>query len=116
MEVNVHQAFFTVKGREIRLTKSVAKQFPLRHHGYTPNRGISRANRMLQGKPYEEALCKTQARTLDRDLSGWMLLVKDEEAGLIWVRPVRVGYSNQKTVRERGGCWDVLSTIPTVIL
>lgn len=116
MEVKVHQAFFAVKGREIQLTKSVARQFPLRHYGYMPNRGVSRETRMLQGMSYAEAICKVQARTIDRDLSGWLLLVEDEEAGLVWVRPVRVAYSNRQTVGERGGHRDVLSTIPTVIL
>jgi len=114
MEVKIHQAFLVVKSRETRLTKDKARQFPIRH--WRDYNCDLRPERMLIGQPVPKPICKVRARTLDRDLSGWMILVPDKEAGLIWVRPVLVPLRNQEKIREEGGRWDVLSAIPTVIL
>lgn len=114
MEVKIHQAFLVIKGREVRVTKSIAKQFPLRT--WRNQMGEDRSLRMLTGRPTPKPICKVQARTLDKGLSGWMILVPDNEAGLVWVRPVLVPLGNQERIKEEGGHWDVLSEIPTVIL
>ncbi len=119
MKVKIHQAFLVVKSRETRLTKDKARQFPIRHYGYLgylPEGERSREDRMLSGQPYPKAICKVRAQALDRNLDGWMLLVPDREAGLVWVRPTRVAHYHQGKVRTEGGCWDILSEIPTVIL
>lgn len=109
MEVAIYQASLTVEGRRTRLTKAIAKQFPV-HHWYDGDRSA----KVSAGHSVPSALCKVQASTLVRDTGGWLILIRDDVAGLLWTRPAPC--SPRLSDPQTDKAWDDLVKIPTVIL
>lgn len=108
MEVQVYRATLTVEGRTVRLTKAIAKQFPI-------HTGSRRWDTMAKGESVPEPICKVNGKTLGAS-SNWLYLVEDSEAGLVWVPPVGFYPALLERMRERGGDEDDPSEVPTVIL
>ena len=99
MEVQLYQAFLTIEGKKVKLTKSIARQFQLHLRDW------GRMRKIAHHEPFDSAICKVQAKLISRDLTGWLILVPNDESGLMWTRAVRA---------QEGG--DKLKDIPTVIL
>lgn len=107
IEVKVHVAYITVRGESKRLTKAIAKQFPVKG---------DRSTSAMRGTEEPEPLCKINAATIDKDYTGWFLLVPDPIAGLVWTRPADFREDFLPSVLDRGGWYDNMEAIPTVIL
>jgi len=100
MKVDIYIATIQTELREVRLTKNIAKQFPIRY-------GSDRWDRYVRGEDVPRALCKIRGATIGT--SGWLILVEDDVAGLAWDVPVM----NDELVKSG---FDDLTEIPTVIL
>lgn len=107
MEVQVHRAFLTIEGRKVRLTKAIASQLPCHRRTY-----YERSARIARNLPVPKAICKLMAKVLDRHDHGWLILVPDPIAGLVWTRPAVLPDKEPDDTRR----WDDLQAIPTVVL
>jgi len=94
---------------ERRLTKAIAKQFPLKF-------GSERFDLAVTCQPKPEPICKVLAGTLERDALGWLVLTEDPIAGFAWFRPVTGDKKLEQSLIDRGSWIDDLATIPTAIL
>lgn len=108
MEVQVSIASLVVEGKAIRLTKSVAKQFPLCS-------GQERQRAGDKGEEAAEPIAKVMGQTLGAHCS-WLYLVQDDEAGLAWQPANVVGPDYERRVVERGGWVDHPEEVPTIVL
>jgi hypothetical protein len=77
IEVQVFQAALLVEGKRVRLTKTIARQFPILD-------GRKRWDAAVVGEPQPEPICKVAGKVLGTSYT-WMYLVEDAEAGLGWV-------------------------------
>ena len=108
MEVRVSQVFLFVEDRKVRLTKSMARQFPILDGG-------KRWRAAEHGRPQPEPICKVTGKVLGQSWS-WMYLVEDEVAGLGWVAAMQPDPRFAETILKRGGWIDEPGQVPTVIL
>lgn len=92
----------------MRLTKAIAKQFPIR-------RNSGRWDATVKGEDVPQAICKIAGKTLGA-ASEWLFLVKDEVAGLAWVPPVSFYPALAEQVRARGIKADDPAAVKTIIL
>jgi hypothetical protein len=109
MKVKVYQAILTIGKRQVRLTKSIAKQLPILD-------GRKRWRAAEQGEPQSEPIAKVIGKTLGEDLHIWMYLIEDPEAGLGWVAAMNPHPDYAKDIVERGGWIDHPENVPTIIL
>ena len=108
MKVKIHEVTLIVNEKERRLTKSIAKQFPILD-------GDKRWRAAEKGQPQPEPICKVLGSVLD-STHRWLYLVQDEVAGLGWVAPCEAQRDFARVIVERGGWIDVPANVPTVIL
>ena len=109
IEVQIHRAYLVVEGKRVKLTKSIAKQFPVLN-------ATARWDAAVMGEPQPEPLCKVAGKVLGEELYAWMYLVPDEEAGLGWIAAMQPSEGMVQRILERGGWVDDPSRVPTVIL
>jgi len=113
MKIEVVRAWIVTDEGKARLTKAVAKQFPVRNNN-------DRIDAMERGEAEQPSpIGKVLATVfLGKEGWGWFILVRDELAGYAWVRPAAYPAASdyRTTVLARGGWEDDLSTIPTIIL
>lgn len=108
MKIRTSQVFLMVKDREVRLTKSVAKQLPILD-------GQARWRAAERGEPQPQPICKVIGKVLGQNWS-WMYLVEDDVAGLGWVAAMQPDPRFAEMIVERGGWVDDPAQVPTVIL
>ncbi len=108
IQVNVHRAYLVIEDRKEKLTKAIARQFPILE-------GRQRWDAALAGEPQPEPICKVRGEVLKQPFN-WMYLVEDEEAGLGWVAAMQPDEKFAETILARGGWVDEPSQVPTVIL
>jgi len=108
VDVQIFQAKLTIEEKTVKLTKSVAKQFPIRS-------GRERWDAVVKGKDVPQPLGKVAGKMLGA-VGEWLFLVKDEEAGLVWVPPTSFFSALAEQVRARGNKEDNPSEVPTLIL
>ena len=108
MRVKVHEVTLTVNEKEKRLTKVIARQFPI-----LDGRERWRAAELGQVQP--EPICKVMGSVLG-STHRWLYLVSNEEAGLAWVAATEMGIEYAEMVLERGGWVDKPADVPTAIL
>lgn len=113
--VQVFQATLVFQEQSVKLTKAVAKQFPVLKPFSV--RFDAMAEAVRDGTPSEEALpsayLKVNAKSIDKDaLGSWYLLVDHPDGGLAWASPVHP----ESYVARKGWPHDDLASIPTVIL
>ncbi len=106
MKVRISRVFLTIEDREVRLTKSMAKQFPILD-------GAARWRAAEHGEAQPEPICKVAGRVLGQSWS-WLYLVEDEVAGLGWVAAMQPDPRLADTIVEHGGWVDDPSQVPTV--
>lgn len=108
MEVKVYQATLTTEEKTVRLTKPIAKQFPIRS-------GTRRWDAIVKGEDVPKAIGKVVGKTLGAS-SEWLFLVEDKEAGLAWVPPALFYPALAEKILARGTELDNPSGVPTLIL
>ena len=99
VQVTIHTATLTIEEQTVKLTKGIAKQFPV-----LPL--TTRWDEIVAGTP-REPICKVNGEALGKT-AQWYYLVQDDAAGLAWVEPI---------VRNdilKG--YDDLAEVPTVVL
>jgi len=106
--VNVHVVTLQVEERSQRLTKAIARQFPVLESAV-------RWRAMENGQPVSAPICKVRGQTLGH-IWEWMYLVEDATAGLAWVAAMQVRPDYKPVIVERGGYVDTPELVPTVIL
>lgn len=104
MKVDVYQAVLTIEGKKKVLNKAMAKQFPV----------CSSDARLVDRDDAREPICKIRGEVIGR--TGWLYLVEDEVAGLVWELAVTYGEDFGRKLWERGHNVDDPSQVPTVIL
>lgn len=109
MKINLYEATITVNEKERRLTKAIAKQFPIIS-------GRERCHNLETGIAQPEPLCKVAGLVLGKELWTWLYLIEDEVAGLKWVAVNELDPGYKKIIVERGGQIDDPAAVPTVIL
>lgn len=109
MNVRIYEATLAINNKERKLTKSIARQFPI-------SSGQVRARKLEQGCRQPQAICKVQGATLGKEYWTWLYLVHDEVAGLKWVAVNELESGYKKMVLDRGGLVDDPALVPTVIL
>jgi len=108
MEVEVYQAILTVEKRKVRLTKSIAKQFPVRP-------AMDRWRAAEKGETQPAPICKVPGSALGHPFE-WMYLIEDPVAGLAWVAAMQPRADFAKAIVDRGGWIDHPDDVPTVII
>ena len=108
MTIEIYRASLTVEKRKERLTRAIAKQFPILD-------GQKRWNAAEDGEPQPEPICKVLGKTLGQSYR-WLYLVPDEVAGLGWVAATEMHPKMAEAVIAKGGWADNPSEVPTVIL
>jgi hypothetical protein len=104
MDIEIYQATLIIGSTRKTLTKSVAKQFPVR----------TIDARIVASGMAKPAIAKIRGETIGQ--TGWLLLVKDPKAGLAW-EPANVYASDYgKRMQAEGYHVDWLEDIPTIIL
>lgn len=119
MKVKVYQARLIVEEKEVKLTKSVGRQFPLLD-------GRARNDRAREGLEGKKPIGKVRIQALGHpDTSGyskpwaprgWLYLVQDDEAGLAWTPIILPVPGLAKRMLEAGGWIDHPEDVPTIIL
>lgn len=114
MEIELYRAVLVVEKKKIKLTKAVARQFPL-IDGYT------RLRKAQTGQEAEEPIAKVRAQALKHpDASelagGWFYLVEEEEGGLAWTPAITPMAKYAEKIIEHGGWVDHPENVPTIIL
>lgn len=110
MEVEIYRVTLTIEKRKVRLTKAIAKQFPILDGG-------KRWRAAERGEEQPTPSCKVRAKVLNKDsYRNWLYLVKDNEAGLGWVAPCVPMDSFALSIVKSGGWVDTPAEVPTVIL
>lgn len=108
MKIKLVEAYVITKESERRLTKAIAKQFPVREFG-------KRGFRLENGQPVDEPICKVRGETLGL-VGTWYYLVEDVKAGYIWEHAFIVKENYAKILAKRGVHADDPSQVPTAIL
>ena len=106
MEIRFLVGIITVNEVKTELTQRLARNFPVLHFSH-------RFDLAVTDKDLPVPLCKVWAKTVDKDFSGWLLLVEDPVEGLVWEHPV---LDNDRYMRNRYLPFDDLEAIPTVVL
>lgn len=107
MKIKLYEARIKVGESERRLTKAVAKQFPVIS-------GRERAHALEVGNEQPQPLCKVYGRTLGVDWT-WLYLLPDEN-GYRWVGVYEVHEDYVDVVERSGGKVDKPAEVPTIIL
>lgn len=110
VKVQVYRAVLTVEGETIRLTKSIAKQFPFDD----PRR--KRYSNIVSGRPLREPIGKVMGSVLGIDEFSWLYLVPDEKSGMAWAFPVCPHPQLAADMRAKGQHVDDPTTVPTLVL
>ena len=105
MKVEVFQAFLTIEGKRLRLTKAIAKQFPI----------CAGTVRMVAAGQAKDPICKVRGAVLGRTF-GWLYLVEDAVAGLVWEPACIYRGEYAERMREKGYNVDEPALVPMVIL
>jgi hypothetical protein len=111
MEVKVHVATISVLGKEMRVDKRMAAQFPILLH--------KRSDQAAEGEPGDRPIGKVLGKSIGvRDLMAdhWYYLVPDEEAGLAWAPAVMPDPQLAERIIEQGGWVDHPEEVPTLVL
>ncbi len=109
MQVKIHQAELLISKKFVKLTKSVAKQFPILD-------ARDRWFKMESGEDVPVPICKVNADTIKPKYPWTWLYLIEIPNGLAWVAANEPGPEYAATVAERGGYVDVPESVPTVIL
>jgi len=108
MKVEICRVILTIEKRKERLTRAIAKQFPILD-------GNKRWDAAENGEPQPDPICKVAGNTLGQS-HRWYYLVPDEVAGLGWVAATQMHPRMAEAVIARGGWVDNPSEVPTAIL
>lgn len=110
IEVEIYRVYLTTEKERVRLTKAIAKQFPIAQSRH-------RVDLACRGQEAPKPICKVLAGVLDnvQSTSIWLVLVPNDD-GLRWEYPATFAGEFESSVLKRGGWVDDLSTIPTVVL
>lgn len=119
MKVKVYLAYLVVNEKEVRLTKSIARQFPLLD-------ARARLRKAEAGEEAREPIGKVRIKALGHPETsgykgvwaprGWVYLVEDAEAGLAWVSPIVPMAKLAEAIMKAGGWVDHPEEVPTIIL
>lgn len=109
MKVKIYQATLTIDEKLVKLTKAIARQFPVLD-------AQGRWRKIENGDKVTSPICKVNAETIKRDyLWPWLYLIQTDN-GLAWVAANTPGDEYAARVISRGGYVDDPMTVPTVIL
>jgi hypothetical protein len=108
VKIQICRAHIVTEEGKTKLTKAVAKQFPI-----LP--GNSRAARLEAGKEVEAPLCKVLGATLG-DPNHWLYLIPFALTGYAWVQVNDTLPRYAESIIERGGQVDRPVEVPMVIL
>jgi hypothetical protein len=108
MEIQICRAYIVTEEGRTKLTKTIAKQFPI-----LP--GNSRARRLESGEEVEVPLCKILGKTLG-DSNHWLYLIPFKMTGYAWVQVNELIANYEALILERGGQVDDPSKVPMAIL
>jgi len=100
MQIKLCEAWIVTENTRRRLTKSMARQFPIR-------RGWARQIRLV---PLETPVCKIRGKAIGHR-GAWLYLIPDDEAGYIWLQP-----AHSASFTAEGGVTFTPDMCPTVIL
>lgn len=105
MKVKLYQATLTIEGKEQKLTKAIAKQFPV----------MPFSTRSCLVHLVNEPIAKISAHVLGLG-KGWLYLVEDSEMGLRWEPPIEYFGSPERGegARVKGYNVDTPNEVPTI--
>lgn len=108
IEVEVFRAYLVIEERREKLTRAIARQFPILDES-------ERWDAAIEGKHQPEPICKVRGEVLCQPYR-WMYLVPDEEAGLGWGAAIQPAEEMAQRIVEHGGWVDHPAEVPMVIL
>jgi hypothetical protein len=109
MKVNILEARLVFEKKVVKLTRSVARQFPIRD-------GQQRAFALENGERVDLPICKVLGKTLGKRFMKWLYLVEDPVSGYAWVPAHTPDEYLVKVIEQAGGQTDDPLLVPTVVL
>lgn len=108
MKIQVCMAYVVTEEKKVRLTKAVAKQFPIFS-------GSDRARALEQGIEQSKPLGKVMGQTLSKPWT-WLYLLADEVSGYAWVGVNELHPDYVKSVLAHGGLVENPADVPLIVL
>lgn len=110
IKVNIYRAVLTVEGERVKLTRSIAQQFPLDE----PRR--KRYMNAISNRPLRDPIGKVRGYLLGVEEFPWLYLVPEPESGLAWAFPICPIKALADDMQAKGQHVDDPSQVPTLIL